>query len=97
MCQHPHCKENFKSLKTKLLHHSKFEPECEREKGILFDLLGKFKSTVENLMSKFNIDEKIIKEVVEYQSLEKQFKETSCMIMNKEQFLTSAGDRIKFV
>ncbi len=97
MCQHPNCQNNFKSLKTKLLHHSKFEPECEREKGILFDLLGKFKSTVENLMSKFNIEEASLKDVAEYQSLNQQFEETSFMIINREHFFTATGDKIKFV
>ena len=96
MCQHPNCQQNFKSLKTKLLHHCKFEPECEREKGILIDLLGKFKSTVDNCLSKFNIDEASLREVAEFQSLQKQYEETSFIIMNKEQFFTAAGDTLKF-
>lgn len=97
MCQHPKCQQSFKSLKTKLLHHSKFEPECERDKGILIDLLAKFKSTVEDYMSKFNIDEESLEGVDEFKFLKKQFEETSCVIMNKEQLFTAAGDKINFV
>jgi hypothetical protein len=87
-CQHPNCVNNFKSHKTKLIHHNKFEPDCEKEKSFLVDLVGKFKTTVEYFIKTNDIQESSILGSKEYQNLKKQYEETSAVILKKDQFKT---------
>jgi len=86
-CQHPNCVKNFKSLKTKLLHHVKFEPDCEREKNFLVDLVGKFRTTAEYFIKTYDIEKSSILNSKEYQNLKKQYEDTSAVISNKDQFM----------
>jgi hypothetical protein len=85
-CKHPNCMQTFKSHKIKLVHHRKFEKECEHDKIILIDLIGKFQKTAEGLIRMFKIKEDSLKNSVEYQSLNEQFEETAKIVQNKELF-----------
>ena len=96
-CQHPNCKQSFKSHKMKFLHHSKFEPECETEKKILIDLIGKFQKTAESMMKLFKIEEASLKNDLEYKLLNEQFEETSKIIQNKELFYEAAQNKIQYL
>jgi len=95
-CQHQNCIQNFKSLKMKFLHHSKFEPECENEKGVLMDLISKFQKTVESMMKLYEIKEDSLKDDIEYHSLNEQFEETKRIVQNKELFYEATQNKIQY-
>jgi len=95
-CQHQNCKQTFKTQKMRLLHHRKLEKECENDKLILIDLIGKFQKTAESMMKIYKIKEDSLKNDVEYISLNKQFEETMKIVQNKELFYEVTQNKIQY-
>lgn len=80
----------FKTIKTKIMHHDRLEKECKLEKNNLMRLIASYDQTIEQLINNINkySDEEPINygELKEKIDLEKQKVKTKKNIIDKESF-----------
>jgi hypothetical protein len=55
-CDHQGCNIEFRTKKLKVMHHNKMEPNCKADRGVIVRLIGKYKKSLLNLMSRVRKD-----------------------------------------
>lgn len=91
-CEHYSCFTRFKTKRQKILHHNKLEKECMSEKNILIKLLGKMKSTLSLVISKYPKRE--LEELKTYQEIKMVYNDIiKNKIMDPEFLFSIMGEK----
>lgn len=90
ICQHIGCERKSKTIKLKLIHHDKLEPECKNEKRLLLSLVLNFKDAITSLLDNCNIyntEMKIEKKYkIEVDNIRKQSEKLFSVNINKNEY-----------
>jgi hypothetical protein len=82
-CLHNGVCHKFKSRKTKIMHHNKLEPECDKEKNLLMRLITCFNETIFDI-TKEKKEEEYLSKLKEFNDVEKQKENVRNVSLNKE-------------
>jgi len=96
-CKHDKSCSKFKTIRQRIRHHNKHEPECVKEKLTLIKLLIKLRTTLESqikgMMKNKNVSLKTIIQNNSFKNIKQSFNSflESNTILNKALFLSKFG------
>ncbi len=82
-CLHNGVCHKFKTKKTKIMHHNKLEPECNKEKNLLLRLITRFNKTILDI-AKEKKEEEYVSKLKEFNDVKKQIIKVRTISLNKE-------------
>ena len=82
-CLHNGVCHKFKTKKTKIMHHNKLEPECNKEKNLLLRLITRFNKTILDI-DKEKKEEEYVSKLNEFNDVKKQIIKVRTISLNKE-------------
>ena len=84
-CFHNGMCHKFKSVKTKIMHHNKLEPECRKERNLILRLITNYCKAIIEIIKKYN-EKEYLSKLKEYNEVEKQKIKVKEISLDKEVF-----------
>ena len=84
-CFHNGICHKFKSVKTKIMHHNKLEPECRKERNLILRLITNYCKAIIEIIKEHN-EKEYLSKLKEYNEVEKQKIKVKNISLDKEVF-----------